>query len=148
MWLKPLFSDMRNYKLLYIRADSPRWSKKNTVGFIISSLDECCAASLLCFPSVLFLIHTLSDCLHGFVFPPPVGYREGVTCLLHWHCSCWLRVSHKIMGEMEENEPSKDMPEPKVELSGKFFLCGNKGSGCHKALSETRECWKVLRIQL
>lgn len=44
------------------------------------------------------------------------------------------------MGEMEENEPSKDMPEPKVELSGKFFLCGNKGSGCHKVLSETGEC--------
>lgn len=36
---------------------------------ILSSLDECCAVSWPFVLSALFLIHTLSDCLHGFIFP-------------------------------------------------------------------------------
>lgn len=88
--------------------------------------------------SLLFFIHTLSDCLYGFVFPSPIGYREGGTGMTLQLLTC---VSHKITGDSQKNGTVENMPEPHLKLSGKFSAYStvdkNKGSRCHKALSET-----------
>lgn len=67
---------------------------------IMSSLEECC---LFVWLSALKSVHTLHDCLQGFVFPIPIGYWKGGTCL--------LSVSGRIMGQMGQRKPSKDVPE-------------------------------------
>lgn len=50
-------------------------------------------------------------------------------------------VSHKITGDSQKNGTVENMPEPHLKLSGKFSAYStvdkNKGSRCHKALSET-----------
>lgn len=104
-----------------------------------------------CLVSSVFAPHPvwLSPWFH---FPLPIIYREGGTCSLQWHSRCALKVSCQIIAATAGTQPSEDMPEPKVELSWDLFLCdrlnGNKDSGCHKALSETWECWEELSTQL
>ncbi len=50
-----------------------------------------CGESAYCVVSSVFDPHPvwLSPWFH---FPLPSGCREGGTCLLQWHCSCWLKL--------------------------------------------------------
>lgn len=86
---------------------------------IFSCLDEHCDVSWPFVLSVLFLIHTLSDCLHGFIFLLQRAYREGGTCLLQWHCSCWLKLVIRLW------ERWKGIRQVKTRLNQRWNCLGN-----------------------
>lgn len=105
----------------------------------------CCQ---LCFWSTPCLIVSMVS-----FFPLPIANREGGTCLLQWHCSCWLESVIRLWETLaDDDKPSKDMPEPKGGTVREILSLKRTGweqrSGCHTALSETWECWEVLSVQL